>query len=118
MSEYRFFNASRDLAHGQGGGATGGMHQQQLAPHDGVLDRLVGRHIPHVQQLDALPVLARQKAVEHLLQLANTQVRLKIEQNYQVVPLRLIGGQVFISGNAANLVTPAPLPTVAQTTGL
>lgn len=77
-------------------------------------DERTWRTLPESTQVIRL----RLKKGEHLLQLANTQVRLKIEQNYQVVPLRLIGGQVFISGNAANLVTPAPLPTVAQTTGL
>lgn len=77
-------------------------------------DERTWRTLPESMQVIRL----RLKKGEHLLQLANTQVRLKIEQNYQVVPLRLIGGQVFISGNAANLVTPAPLPTVAQTTGL
>ncbi|WP_457788287.1 COG3014 family protein [Pseudomonas sp. PL-6] len=63
-------------------------------------------------------VRLRLKKGEHQLQLLGAQVRLKIEQDYQVVPLRLVGNQVFTSGNAANLIPLAPLPTVAQANSL
>lgn len=63
-------------------------------------------------------VRLRLKKGEHQLQLPGAQVRLKIEHDYQVVPLRLVGNQIFTSGNAANLIPPAPLPTVAQANSL
>ncbi|PTS82158.1 hypothetical protein DBR00_18795 [Pseudomonas sp. HMWF032] len=77
-------------------------------------DERTWRTLPDNTQIIRL----RLKKGEHLLQLADSQVRLKVEQNYQVVPLRLIGRQIFTSGTAANLVTPAPLPSVAQASSL
>lgn len=63
-------------------------------------------------------VRLRLKKGEHQLQLPGAQLRLTIAQDYQVVPLRLVGNQVFTSGTAANLIPLAPLPTVAQANSL
>ncbi|MBA4290365.1 MAG: hypothetical protein C0439_15475 [Pseudomonas sp.] len=76
-------------------------------------DERTWRTLPDSTQIARL----RLKKGEHVLQIANSQVRLKIDQNYQVIPLRLIGNQIFTSGNAA-LIPQVPLPAVAQANSL
>ena len=63
-------------------------------------------------------VRLRLKKGEHQLQLSGSQLRLNIEHDYQVVPLRLVGNQIFTSGTAANAIPPTPLPTVAKANSL
>lgn len=63
-------------------------------------------------------VRLRLKKGEHQLQLSGSQLSLNIEHDYQVVPLRLVGNQIFTSGTAANAIPPTPLPTVAKANSL
>ncbi|MEK0361781.1 COG3014 family protein [Pseudomonas sp. CBC3] len=56
---------------------------------------------------------ARIRRGEHSLSLPNgTIAKVRIDQPYQVIPLRVIGGQVFAAGSAVEL--PAPLTRIAQ----
>lgn len=55
---------------------------------------------------------------EHQLRLptatGSTLVTIKVERDYQVIPLRVTGSQVFTSGNAAHIITPATGLPLAQ----
>jgi len=56
---------------------------------------------------------ARIKRGEHSLALPNGSIaKVRIDQPYQVIPLRVIGSQVFAAGSAVEL--PAPLTHIAQ----
>lgn len=59
-------------------------------------------------------VRLRLKKGEHRLQLSGTQLHVNIEQDYQVVPLRLVGNQLFTSGNTTQTMPLTPLPDMAQ----
>jgi hypothetical protein len=55
----------------------------------------------------------RLKKGEHHLSLGSQQVRIKVEQDYQVIALRTVGNQVFTAGTAT-LAPATPIQTAAR----
>ncbi|GIZ10882.1 COG3014 family protein [Pseudomonas sp. NCCP-436] len=77
-------------------------------------DERTWRTLPDSTQI----VRLRLKKGEHQLQLGATQLRLNVERDYQVVPLRLLGSQIFTSGNSVTPLNTESLQNVAQATSL
>lgn len=77
-------------------------------------DERTWRTLPDSTQI----VRLRLKKGEHQLQLGATQLQLNVERDYQVVPLRLLGSQIFTSGNSVTPLNTESLQNVAQATSL
>lgn len=78
-------------------------------------DERTWRTLPDSTQI----VRLRLKKGEHQLTLqSGQQIQLAIEQDHEVIPLRLIGNQVFSSSDAAQIIVPAAEQNLAQASTL
>lgn len=78
-------------------------------------DERTWRTLPDSTQI----VRLRLKKGEHQLTLqSGQQIQLAIEQDHEVIPLRLIGNQVFSSSDAAQIIVPAAEQSLAQASTL